>query len=73
MKLAWRRGAAIGTLLIVFVVVAACETTVSRPIFADLTYAHLPQLQFDVARVEVVEEYRSPLCLLYTSPSPRDS
>lgn len=42
-------------------VLAACETTVERPEFAQFTYTHLPELKLDVARIEFIGEYRSPL------------
>lgn len=52
--------AAIGATL-ALLLVTACQTTVSRPVFEELSFAHLPPIRFDVARVEVVEDYRSPL------------
>jgi hypothetical protein len=47
--------------LMVGIALAACSTTVSRPAIPTLSYAHLPPLELSVGRVEVVEEYRSPL------------
>lgn len=41
--------------------VAACETPVPAPVFAQLTYAHLGAINLDVAKVEVVDQYVPPL------------
>ncbi len=46
--------------LIIFAL-AACETQVSRPVFPALTYDHLLPIKFDVARVEIVEDFKAPL------------
>lgn len=40
---------------------AACESQVARPQFAEFTYGHLPPINLDVARVEFVDQYRPPL------------
>lgn len=52
--------AAIGALL-TLLLVTSCQTTVSRPVFQELSFAHLPPIRFNVARIEVVEDYRPPL------------
>ena len=39
----------------------ACQTTVTRTVIPELTYKHLPVMSFAVARIEIVETYRSPL------------
>ncbi len=39
----------------------ACQTTVTRNVIPELTYKHLPALSFAVARIEIIEDYRSPL------------
>lgn len=39
---------------------AACETPVSVPRYADITFAHLDPIPVRVAKVTVVEEYRGP-------------
>jgi hypothetical protein len=39
---------------------AACSTQPPRPRFPDLTYGHLGQFTFDVARVEISSEYKAP-------------
>lgn len=50
-------------LLSVFALTAlgACQTTVTRAVIPELTYKHLPAMNFAVARIEIVESYRSPL------------
>lgn len=40
---------------------AACETPVAVQKFPDLTYAHLPPFNLDVAKIEVVAHYRPPM------------
>jgi len=47
--------------LIAVAFLAACETTVSRAVIPELSFKHLPALSFAVGRIEVVENYRSPL------------
>ena len=37
-----------------------CETPVTKPVFPDLTYGHLPPIRLKVARIEVVTAYVSP-------------
>lgn len=39
---------------------AGCETPAPRPKFPQLTFAHLPTLNLDVARIEVVQSYKAP-------------
>jgi hypothetical protein len=39
----------------------ACETTVTRAVIPELSFKHLPVLSFAVARIEIIETYRSPL------------
>jgi len=41
--------------------VAGCETPVQMQKLPELTFAHLQPMKLDVARIEVVSEYRSPL------------
>lgn len=45
----------------VILLVAACTTTVSRPVFKKMAFGHLPPLIFNVGRIEVVDEFKSPL------------
>ena len=40
---------------------AACETPVSIQKLPELTYGHLPPLKLNVAKIEVVAQYQSPL------------
>lgn len=40
---------------------AACESTVSRPQFPSLTYAHMPTLRFNLADVATASEFAAPL------------
>lgn len=47
--------------LVLTVALIGCSTTVSRPVIPTLSYSHLPPLEMSVARVELVEDYRSPL------------
>lgn len=47
-------------LLAVLGFAAACETTVSRPEFEDLSFAHQPALTFNLAEVQLVQAYRAP-------------
>jgi hypothetical protein len=44
-------------------VLGACQTTVTRTAIPELTYKHLPAMSFAVARIEIIESYRSPLQL----------
>jgi len=39
----------------------ACETPVQMQKFPDLTFAHLKPLKLNVAKIEVVSQYRAPL------------
>ena len=39
---------------------AACETVPPRPQFPELTFDHLPKINLDVARIEIVRTYRAP-------------
>ena len=39
----------------------ACETNVTRAVIPELSFKHLPVLSFAVARIEIIETYRSPL------------
>ena len=41
-------------------VLSACETNVSAPKYPQLSYSHLPQIQLNVGRIEVVREYIPP-------------
>jgi len=47
-------------LIVVLGAAAGCETTVTRPVFEDLSFAHQPPLAFNLASVEVVQAYRPP-------------
>lgn len=40
---------------------AACETPPPKPRLVELTFAHLPVLSLDVARLEVVSDYAPPM------------
>lgn len=46
-------------LLIPLLVLAACETKVAVPSYADLTFAHRPPIALDVAEIRIVEEFKS--------------
>jgi hypothetical protein len=48
------------TFLLGAAVLAGCSTPPPRTRFPDLTYGHLGQFRLDVARVEIVSEYRAP-------------
>jgi len=48
-------------IVLVGLVVAACSSTVEREPIPALTYGHLPPIEVLVARVEVIDEYQSPL------------
>lgn len=37
----------------------ACTTPVSVPRYADITFAHLPKIKLDVAKITVVEAYEN--------------
>ncbi|NMM45414.1 hypothetical protein HH303_13050 [Rhodospirillaceae bacterium KN72] len=39
---------------------AACETQVSVPRYADITFRHRPEIALDVAKITVVQAYQSP-------------
>lgn len=53
------RPAFLAGLLLAFV--AGCEIPVEPPVFAELTFTERPPIRLDVARVETVEKYASPL------------
>ena len=40
---------------------AACETTPPPPKLPELTFTHLGPLKLNVARIDIVSKYRSPL------------
>jgi hypothetical protein len=40
---------------------AGCAATPPRAAFAEITFAHLPRIALDVARIEVVDEFVAPL------------
>lgn len=41
-------------------VLTGCETTVQKPAYPQISFAHLPQIPVNVARVEVENRYASP-------------
>ncbi|MCR9219559.1 MAG: hypothetical protein NXI21_04970 [Alphaproteobacteria bacterium] len=45
-------------LVLAVVALAACETRVETPRYADITFAHQAQIALDVAEIEVVRVYR---------------
>ena len=47
--------------VLVGLMVAACSSTVTREPIPALTYGHLPPIEVLVARIEVIDEYQSPL------------
>ncbi len=47
--------------LIGMLALGGCATTVSRPTVPELSYKHLPSLNFSVERIEFVEKFISPL------------
>lgn len=50
-------------LLFPLLILAACETKLAVPSYADLTFAHRPPIALDVAKITVVEAYQSPYSL----------
>lgn len=53
----FRKAAASAALLLL----AACTVAAPSQQFPDLTYSHLEPIRLDVARVDIVDEYRPPL------------
>ncbi|MEX2453822.1 MAG: hypothetical protein WD470_03910 [Rhodospirillaceae bacterium] len=41
-------------------ILTACETTVQKPVYPQISFAHLPKIPIDVARVEVENRYVPP-------------
>jgi hypothetical protein len=60
-----RAGRATGWLAMLVVagalIASGCATSVSRPAIPELSYKHLPSLSLAVSRIEIVEQYQSPL------------
>lgn len=48
-----------GFLILMAGLLAACTTPVSVPRYADITFAHLPKIKLDVAKITVVEAYQN--------------
>ena len=40
---------------------AGCETPLPEVLYPDLRFSHLPPIQLNVARIDVVDGYQSPL------------
>ena len=57
MKTFWLRMAALAALMFL----ASCAAKVERPTYADITFAHLPPINLDVAEVKVVSTYQGSL------------
>lgn len=47
-------------LVLAVIGLVACELTAERPRYPEISFAHLPPIRLDVARVDVVSEYASP-------------
>lgn len=52
--------APLAALALFVLALAACATPPARPTYPELTWAHLPPFELDVAAVEVVSEYEPP-------------
>lgn len=46
-------------ILFCFLGLAACETELSVPRYADITFAHRPDIALDVAEIRIVQAYQS--------------
>ena len=57
MKTIWLRMAALASL----VLLASCAAKVERPTYAEITFAHLPPINLDVAEIKVVSTYKGSL------------
>lgn len=51
---------ATGLALAVAFLVAGCATQVQKPVYPQISFAHLPQISMNVARVELEDRYVSP-------------
>lgn len=49
-----------GLVLVVALFVAGCVSQVQRPAYPQISFAHLPQISMNVARVELEDRYVSP-------------
>lgn len=56
-----RRASALLGLVLGLVALAGCETPPPESRFPEMTFAHLGPIRLDVAEIEVIETYRSPL------------
>lgn len=56
-----RTSIALCLIVLIGLVVAACSSTVTREPIPALTYGHLPPLDVVVGRIEVIDEFQSPL------------
>jgi hypothetical protein len=50
-----------GLILLLFLVVAACETPIERRAFSEITFVHLPPILLDVAAIDVIVAYQPSL------------
>lgn len=50
----------LGCLTAGMLMLTACETTVQKPAYPQISFAHLPKIPIDVARVEVENRYTPP-------------
>lgn len=51
---------AVAALIAALFGVTACEFQVSRPKYAEMSFANLPPINLDVARIQIVKQYVSP-------------
>ncbi len=49
-----------GFILLVSCVLSACTTSPTSSVFPDITFAHLPAMNLNVAEVEIVDRYQLP-------------
>lgn len=49
---------AVAVVLLAVFALAGCETVVPQPRFPELSFSHLRPIRLDVARIEIVSEYR---------------
>ena len=52
---------ALATAAVALPLLAACTTPPERPMFADITFEHRPDIEMDVADIVVKQEYAAPM------------
>ena len=50
----------LGCAALAIVLVAGCETTVQKPAYPQISFAHLPQIPLNIARVDIENRYVPP-------------